>query len=102
MIPRPPRSTLLPDATLFRSRRSPGYAWVGSPRTPARLPIVSWNGTSVRHPPTARTAPTKEWRLSSRSEEHMSELQSRQYIVCRLLLHKKRNHRPPDILLNHA
>src|SRR5476651_2847219 len=63
MIRRPPRSTLFPYTTLFRSRtRRRGH--------PAHL----------RHLP----------RLRGRSEEHTSELQSRQYLVCRLLLEKKK------------
>src|SRR5258707_13967149 len=71
MIRRPPRSTLFPYTTLFRShlRRS----GISSPRA------HSWrrSGCAVR------------WR-ASRSEEHTSELQSRQYLVCRLLLEKKK------------
>src|SRR3712207_7098363 len=66
MIRRPPRSTLFPYTTLFRSRH---YRMV---RRPAAAP----------HRP---AAPVEE-----RSEEHTSELQSRQYLVCRLLLEKKK------------
>src|SRR5258707_10958439 len=66
MIRRPPRSTLFPYTTLFRSDS-----------------------------PTERLThrPRREWRrrTSVRSEEHTSELQSRQYLVCRLLLEKKNN-----------
>src|SRR5258707_14181202 len=65
MIRRPPRSTLFPYTTLFRS---------GSPPSAPRCgPAPS--------PPAGRSPP--------RSEEHTSELQSRQYLVCRLLLEKK-------------
>src|SRR5215203_5905960 len=65
MIRRPPRSTLFPYTTLFRSRRR------------------------VRpSPPSSRRSRTG-W-TSSRSEEYTSELQSRQYLVCRLLLEKKK------------
>src|SRR2546422_6654036 len=67
MIRRPPRSTLFPYTTLFRSRASTGG------RTAART-----RGASGR-----RTSPT-------RSEEHTSELQSRLHLVCRLLLEKKK------------
>src|SRR6266550_7564827 len=73
MIRRPPRSTLFPYTTLFRSRRRP--AWRGCRwrsaccASPGLLPI--------RTPITAR------------SEEHTSELQSRLHLVCRLLLEKK-------------
>src|SRR5258707_11775123 len=71
MIRRPPRSTLFPYTTLFRSRRCA---------------------------PSSRNFPTSDWFLplmkvtprSPRSEEHTSELQSRQYLVCRLLLEKKK------------
>src|SRR5690349_22939131 len=72
MIRRPPRSTLFPYTTLFRSSGS------GSVRTsPARAP-----------PPPA----VRRWRRR-RSEEHTSELQSRRDLVCRLLLEKKKKKR---------
>src|SRR5438445_9124866 len=74
MIRRPPRSTLFPYTTLFRS----------ASLTPRRL--IWW--TSLARPCTAslnRFAPNV-----LRSEEHTSELQSRQYLVCRLLLEKKK------------
>src|SRR5258707_8018393 len=72
MIRRPPRSTLFPYTTLFRSAgRNPASASVVVLRRPS-----SWASTS-----SASTG--------SRSEEHTSELQSRQYLVCRLLLEKK-------------
>src|SRR3712207_8119105 len=91
MIRRPPRSTLFPYTTLFRSgphdfneagklpypsglRLTPGLA---RPR-----PRSSREEVRVHPPP-----PDKDFRL--RSEEHTSELQSRQYLVCRLLLEKK-------------
>src|SRR3712207_8035334 len=77
MIRRPPRSTLFPYATLFRS----------TTKTPTRARESAIQGVS--------TAPTRTGdRIgcrASRSEEHTSELQSRQYLVCRLLLEKKRN-----------
>src|SRR3712207_8966214 len=84
MIRRPPRSTLFPYTTLFRSprlrpRRSPSPAATCAGRRP----------TSTRPGPRpGRTAPG--WDTSRRSEEHTSELQSRQYLVCRLLLEKKK------------
>src|SRR3712207_6848632 len=78
MIRRPPRSTLFPYTTLFRSRAPPAA------RTPPRCRAGRW---APRCPadgrPTAATTP-------GRSEEHTSELQSRQYLVCRLLLEKKK------------
>src|SRR3712207_8874345 len=97
MIRRPPRSTLFPYTTLFRSRANPGG--------PLREPQAIRADSSVRgrrltgrhanpHPASiflsARGSTTLE-RQSRRSEEHTSELQSRQYLVCRLLLEKKKN-----------
>src|SRR5258707_6863804 len=68
MIRRPPRSTLFPYTTLFRSR--------GGRANRLR---IRWPGV---HP--------QQLRRTNRSEEHTSELQSRQYLVCRLLLEKKK------------
>src|SRR2546429_5356437 len=81
MIRRPPRSTLFPYTTLFRSRR-------GCPSARARGPC-SARGRA------ARTFPSR------RSEEHTSELQSRLHLVCRLLLEKKKKNanKLPYILL---
>src|SRR5437588_9644743 len=72
MIRRPPRSTLFPYTTLFRSQ--------------AQAMI----GTTV----TLAAKPEESLRLSLRSEEHTSELQSHSDLVCRLLLEKKKNKRP--------
>src|SRR5258707_9276950 len=66
MIRRPPRSTLFPYTTLFRS-------------TPRRSRVCPSPSCAAFPPP-----------MSARSEEHTSELQSRQYLVCRLLLEKKK------------
>src|SRR5436305_7997549 len=75
MIRRPPRSTLFPYTTLFRS--PPAYA------TPPRW---QWSGFAHARAGSAqrRTTPSR------RSEEHTSELQSRPHLVCRLLLEKKK------------
>src|SRR3712207_7166233 len=89
MIRRPPRSTLFPYTTLFRSagagaagrRAARGGAVV--PRPHARA------GGGERGP--ARGGQPRARRDQRRSEEHTSELQSRQYLVCRLLLEKKKN-----------
>src|SRR3712207_9088374 len=85
MIRRPPRSTLFPYTTLFRSFMPPRLAAIT--RRPISEPATD-DSTSVTstsfHP---RKAPI----IASRSEEHTSELQSRQYLVCRLLLEKKKN-----------
>src|SRR3712207_7119890 len=79
MIRRPPRSTLFPYTTLFRSSRR--WARGGSTRRRRR----GWPMSPVQEPIwTASCAPR------TRSEEHTSELQSRQYLVCRLLLEKKK------------
>src|SRR3712207_7722325 len=80
MIRRPPRSTLFPYTTLFRSARPP--------RRRARCPPPSPRRRSARRPGSA----VGRVRRSFRSEEHTSELQSRQYLVCRLLLEKKKKH----------
>src|SRR3712207_8519380 len=82
MIRRPPRSTLFPYTTLFRSSRAVArIGAVGKARTPA----IS-KGT-VHRKPTSASEGNGSW---PRSEEHTSELQSRQYLVCRLLLEKKK------------
>src|SRR3712207_6878300 len=99
MIRRPPRSTLFPYTTLFRSAlvparsssRSPGTRacpeWPPGPPSAATLRDAA---SSVAHicPAYARSLRPC---LACRSEEHTSELQSRQYLVCRLLLEKKKH-----------
>src|SRR3712207_7922546 len=92
MIRRPPRSTLFPYTTLFRS------ASAGSPAPasrPAAPPPSRRRRTSVaRAPDPARRSPNggrARRTAGPRSEEHTSELQSRQYLVCRLLLEKKKD-----------
>src|SRR5436309_11851990 len=76
MIRRPPRSTLFPYTTLFRSRTAPG------PRS-CRRRASRWRSRRAR----------------SRSEEHTSELQSRENLVCRLLLEKKKKKQNTSIHL---
>src|SRR3712207_7831736 len=93
MIRRPPRSTLFPYTTLFRSLREADGA---GPGLPLLLPVkVGAQGSPVvqslrlgRPAAPDGHAPAAE---PMRSEEHTSELQSRQYLVCRLLLEKKKN-----------
>src|SRR3712207_7420614 len=88
MIRRPPRSTLFPYTTLFRSparREAPGVR--GPPARPAR------EGQRVRGREAALPRAVAG-RPPGRSEEHTSELQSRQYLVCRLLLEKKKTSLP--------
>src|SRR3712207_8971137 len=88
MIRRPPRSTLFPYTTLFRSGRAGAAA--GPARTVRhhrRRPRRGGDGPSLRSAGLSRHPRA----LRRRSEEHTSELQSRQYLVCRLLLEKKTN-----------
>src|SRR3712207_7179946 len=94
MIRRPPRSTLFPYTTLFRSRQPSSYAgqW-RSPSRPASREIIHLGRVAelcFRISPcdTCDDCDSSGW---TRSEEHTSELQSRQYLVCRLLLEKKKN-----------
>src|SRR3712207_8122757 len=82
MIRRPPRSTLFPYTTLFRS--------AGGASSPARARVAStWQAAKTTGAEMRR--PDVVWTPGTRSEEHTSELQSRQYLVCRLLLAKKKN-----------
>src|SRR3712207_6945171 len=83
MIRRPPRSTLFPYTTLFRSQRSIGIGWAGL--TGAVLRIAGAKGDAL-----ARAYDRFSDVSAARSEEHTSELQLRQYLVCRLLLEKNR------------
>src|SRR3712207_8067688 len=84
MIRRPPRSPLFPYTTLFRSRGSRTSA----PHFPARRRRATRSLNHFRHRCTRSVSRRFSWK-NSRSEEHTSELQSRQYLVCRLLLEKK-------------
>src|SRR3712207_6959396 len=92
MIRRPPRSTLFPYTTLFRSRNGAPSVSVGrhARRTRSargRDARPSRRDTACQHPAAVSYPPARV-----RSEEHTSELQSRQYLVCRLLLEKKNSH----------
>src|SRR3712207_7946619 len=93
MIRRPPRSTLFPYTTLFRSRRSAQPKDASSPLA-ARAFRASCSASLGAGPASSYRAP-RAWATQgedrTRSEEHTSELQSRQYLVCRLLLEKKNN-----------
>src|SRR5947209_17347091 len=80
MIRRPPRSTLFPYTTLFRSDR-------------CAVPVSARGARRAARPGLALAAGRRARRVGGRarrSEEHTSELQSRQYLVCRLLLEKKK------------
>src|SRR3712207_8957425 len=89
MIRRPPRSTLFPYTTLFRSRAGTSFAATPSRActTPSRLPAAHLGPRATTSSSATSSAPIRPVR---RSEEHTSELQSRQYLVCRLLLEKKK------------
>src|SRR2546425_2939608 len=84
MIRRPPRSTLFPYTTLFRSYRGPNDVRLET----VPVPRIGSNELLVR----VAVMPV---RLYWRSEEHTSELQSLAYLVCRLLLEKKKTDRNP-------
>src|SRR3712207_8620339 len=88
MIRRPPRSTLFPYTTLFRSGDG-GSRGAGGPRL--LRPRAAAGGDRRRQ---RAGRPRRVWAgaAADRSEEHTSELQSRQYLVCRLLLEKKKNY----------
>src|SRR2546430_12597288 len=101
MIRRPPRSTLFPYTTLFRSG-FPKASVPGILATLDTLPIeYRWNTRAIlMDPEEARVFPDKvrkKWR-SKRSEEHTSELQSQSNLVCRLLLEKEKDNR--DLMLH--
>src|SRR3712207_7269982 len=94
MIRRPPRSTLFPYTTLFRSTATPPST---SSRTSSDMPLprgaAGGAGGVLGSDHAARgsaAAGSAAGRRPVRSEEHTSELQSRQYLVCRLLLEKKK------------
>src|SRR3712207_8382168 len=99
MIRRPPRATLFPYTTLFRSQRSatvlPGLVLPVNARPflvdPSRGTVMK----DLTGEPRVREYAFQyvgEEKVDGRSEEHTSELQSRQYLVCRLLLEKKKRH----------
>src|SRR3712207_7704300 len=91
MIRRPPRSTLFPYTTLFRSPSRRDFSGQGYVGCCAGLAGACTSGTcSVE--PMEPIEPRNPTFVTPRSEEHTSELQSRQYLVCRLLLEKKKKH----------
>src|SRR3712207_7824407 len=101
MIRRPPRSTLFPYTTLFRSVRAPRRLPRRSRAFLARTRHANSSAVKAafRPEPIPAIDVVLLCHISSRSEEHTSELQSRQYLVCRLLLEKKKiNH----IMLFHS
>src|SRR3712207_6853389 len=102
MIRRPPRSALFPYTTLFRSREAPDIRGDRQLLVPGQLAAADGAGHGAEHPQLEdrpqRAGGVRRHRvdrvtpafLEGRSEEHTSELQSRQYLVCRLLLEKKK------------
>src|SRR3712207_6872359 len=100
MIRRPPRSTLFPYTTLFRSDEHPLAALAAPARRPRNDGAAPVRRPDMAVPQLAQRAQGARSRrhlrgghvdVAVRSEEHTSELQSRQYLVCRLLLEKKKN-----------
>src|SRR5689334_24616148 len=89
MIPRPPRSTLFPYTTLFRSSILPKKAFT-LPSGSTAIQESSSSGVSAGLPPTLCGTWESAVVTVPRSEEHTSELQSQFHLVCRLLLEKKK------------
>src|SRR3989449_5215035 len=92
MIRRPPRSTLFPYTTLFRS------AHIDAGKTTTTERILYYTGRSYKLGEVHEGTATMDWMVQEqergiRSEEHTSELQSRLHLVCRLLLEKKKKKR---------
>src|SRR5688572_30868791 len=92
MIPPPPRSTLFPYTTLFRSPRIATWLWPGPRFCTVKLATVRDSSSTLVTPRLRMTCSL--WAATengtSRSEEHTSELQSQSNLVCRLLLEKKK------------
>src|SRR3712207_6870767 len=100
MIRQPPRSTLFPYTTLFRSGRGASEAWawlVEGVRRACEHAAALVLAVAIEPEPGHFLETLQDYRRlrdaveHPRSEEHTSELQSRQYLVCRLLLEKKKN-----------
>src|SRR3712207_7581586 len=96
MIRRPPRSTLFPYTTLFRSR--PGAGGRGARQMRAEVDAETRAGLEEER----RLLLDSLRDLERRSEEHTSELQSRQYLVCRLLLEKKNENHTSELQSHHS
>src|SRR2546425_8696729 len=93
MIRRPPRSTLFPYTTLFRSPFRRTATSTSGPNTVSRCAATTRAASDDGRPHQPHTLPTASVEIESRpvrSEEHTSELQSLAYLVCRLLLEKKK------------
>src|SRR3712207_7177958 len=95
MIRRPPRSTLFPYTTLFRSRGVVADLVAARPQVPRLADELHAREHRVlphRVEEAGTRIEARALAAEDRSEEHTSELQSRQYLVCRLLLEKKKHH----------
>src|SRR3712207_7033438 len=97
MIRRPPRSTLFPYTTLSRSGAPAQVAGQGLADLQVGGPLGACQQVVRGDDEAGRAEPALD-RARLRSEEHTSELQSRQYLVCRLLLEKKNHHPDPRCL----
>src|SRR3712207_7178010 len=93
MIRRPPRSTLFPYTTLFRSAEAVEPQPAGACARGHHLPGGDRDGGIAATERAVDADLDHPGEVGHRSEEHTSELQSRQYLVCRLLLEKKKNSR---------
>src|SRR5205823_14299886 len=90
MIRRPPRSTLFPYTTLFRSSNRPRQTSPNLPHLPPRIPPCNLSVRRLSSLRFEKSSGFKNLQRKKRSEEHTSELQSLAYLVCRLLLEKKK------------
>src|SRR3989442_10825806 len=98
MIRRPPRSTLFPYTTLFRSGALLKLVPTPKPSTPApRRAGIDFSSTEPDTKILTSLWPRRSSSHKDRSEEHTSELQSRPHLVCRLLLEKKKTKQPTVI-----
>src|SRR3712207_7901976 len=100
MIRRPPRSTLFPYTTLFRSNASQENLSDRGFRVALLVYVKGTDATErwLQVSSEGKAGPGPASPESERSEEHTSELQSRQYLVCRLLLEQKKRQRTPLVL----
>src|SRR3712207_7202889 len=96
MIRRPPRSTLFPYTTLFRSAAPAPAGAGGRADAPDRRDLALLR--DLRGPRAGQVGRDPRLGAPGRSEEHTSELQSRQYLVCRLLLEKNKKSKRPNLL----
>src|SRR3712207_7964514 len=94
MIRRPPRSTLFPYTTLFRSIVSEKLNYRVPGSFEAGRHYLEFTTPEECAAAAAKLVHDRDLRVAMRSEEHTSELQSRQYLVCRLLLEKKKKELP--------